>query len=189
MKHMKRMKKKSLLLVAGIVLMLTIAIGGTIAYIVTNTQPVVNTFTPGGVPIEINEKFDGTTKSDVTIKNKGNVPAYIRAEIIVTWKNADGDVYWKKPVLGTDYNLSLNQGLNVGQWDLQSDDYYYYRGIVEARASTNPLIISCTRTDSTPPDGYSLSVEIIAESIQAEGMGISGDYNAYSAFSKAYQNQ
>ena len=87
MKHMKRMKKKSLLLVAGIVLMLTIAIGGTIAYIVTNTQPVVNTFTPGGVPIEINEKFDGTTKSDVTIKNKGNVPAYIRAKIIVTWKN------------------------------------------------------------------------------------------------------
>ena len=182
---MKRMKKKSLLLVAGIVLMLTIAIGGTIAYLVANTDPVVNTFTPGEVPIVIQESFNGTRKSNVYVTNTGNVPAYIRAKIIVTWKDKDGNVSAIKPVLGTDYSLNLNHGNGVGQWLQASDSYYYYRGIVAARTSTNPLINSCTKLDTaTPPAGYDLSVEIIAESIQAEGMGVSGDYGAYNAFSE-----
>ena len=184
MKHMKRMKKKSLLLVAGIVLMLTIAIGGTIAYIVADTQPVVNTFTPGGVPLEITESFKDGVKSDVRVKNKGNVPAYIRAEIIVTWKNANGDVYWKKPEKNTDYSLSLNLGRDNGKWFNQyADEFYYYNGIVAAGDSTNPLINSCTKlTDANKPDGYDLSVEIIAESIQADGMGAN---SAKDAFDKA----
>ena len=183
MKHMKRMKKKSLLLVAGIVLMLTIAIGGTIAYLVTNTEPVVNTFTPGEVPIEITENFKDGVKSNVQVKNKGNVPAYIRAKIIVTWKDKDGNVSAIKPVRGTDYSLNLNHGNGVGQWLQASDSCYYYRGIVAVGASTNPLIISCTKlANANKPDGYDLSVEIIAESIQAEGMGVNGDYGAYDAF-------
>ena len=181
---MKRMKKKSLLLVAGIVLMLTIAIGGTIAYLVANTDPITNTFEPGRVPISVDESFTGGVKSNVKITNDGNVSAYIRAKIIVTWKDKDGNVSAIKPVLGADYSLNLNHGNGVGQWLQASDSYYYYRGIVEAGASTNPLINSCTRTDSTPPDDYELSVEIIAESIQAEGMGVSGDYGAYNAFSE-----
>lgn len=179
MKHMKRMKKKSLLLVAGIVLMLTIAIGGTIAYIVTNTQPVVNTFTPGGVPIEINEKFDGTTKSDVTIKNKGNVPAYIRAKIIVTWKNEAGEVYWKQPNRVDDYEIEINT--NYWRAVGTSDDFFYYKDIVQQNGgTTQPLITRCVmRNGANQPDGYTLSVEIIAESIQAEGMGATSAVNAF----------
>lgn len=173
---MKRMKKKSLLLVAGIVLMLTIAIGGTIAYIVTNTTPVVNTFTPGEVPITIQETFDGTTKSDVYVTNNGNVSAYIRAKIIVTWKDKDGNVSAIKPVLGTDYSMSTGGG-----WTGESDGFYYYSVFVGAGKSTGYLINSCTRI-GTPPEGYDLSVEIIAESIQAEGMdGVSNAQQAFAA--------
>lgn len=179
---MKRMKKKSLLLVAGIVLMLTIAIGGTIAYIVTNTTPVVNTFTPGEVPITIHETFDGETKSNVYVINDGNVPAYIRAKIIVTWKNEAGEVYWKQPTQTNDYEIDINtkdwkQGGSYG--------FYYYQGIVQPGDPTNPLINSCKMRDgANQPDGYTLSVEIIAESIQAEGMGAT---SAVNAFEKANQ--
>ena len=179
---MKRMKKKSLLLVAGIVLMLTIAIGGTIAYIVTNTPPVVNTFTPGEVPIPVDESFTDGVKSDVKITNGGNVPAYIRAKIIVTWKDANGNVSAIKPVLGTDYNMSIGD-----DWTKADDGFYYYIVRVGAGERTNPLITSCTKAAGTnPPAGYDLSVEIIAESIQAEGMGAS---TAQEAFSKANSNQ
>lgn len=176
MKHMKRMKRKSLLLVAGIVLMLTIAIGGTIAYLVANTDPVVNTFTPGEVPITIQETFNGTTKSNVYVTNNGNVSAYIRAKIIVTWKDKDGNVSAIKPVLGTDYSMSTGGG-----WTKESDGFYYYSVFVGAGKSTGYLINSCTRIGA-PPAGYDLSVEIIAESIQAEGMSVNG---AVEAFNKA----
>ena len=175
---MKRMKRKSLLLVAGIVLMLTIAIGGTIAYIVTNTTPVVNTFTPGEVPITIQETFDGTTKSDVYVTNNGNVSAYIRAKIIVTWKDAQGNVSGT-PVKPSDYSINWGNGWTYNN----ADGFYYYYTSVGAGDSTTNLIVSCKKTDTAAsPVGYDLSVEIIAESIQAEGMGAS---TAQEAFNKA----
>lgn len=176
---MKRMKKKSLLLVAGIVLMLTIAIGGTVAYIVTGTDPVVNTFTPGDVPIDIDEKTDGGVKSDVKITNSGNVPAYIRAKIIVTWKDAQGNVSGT-PVKSSDYEMIIGDN-----WDIGRDGFYYYKDKVGAPGSTTNLIESCTRIGN-PPVGYDLSVEIIAESIQADGMGAD---SAKDAFDKANGNQ
>ena len=181
MKHMKRMKKKSLLLVAGIVLMLTIAIGGTIAYIVTNTESITNTFEPGKVPITIGENtFDGKTKSNVYVINKGNVSAYIRAKIIVTWKNAQGEVSGT-PVTASDYNMVINNT----DWT-KDGDFYYYNDSVEERGTTGYLINSCRKT-AIPPDGYDLSVEIIAESIQADGMD--GVSNAQQAFAAAAKNQ
>lgn len=178
---MKRMKKKSLLLAAGIVLMLTIAIGGTIAYLVANTESITNTFEPGRVPISVDESFTGGVKSDVKITNDGNVPAYIRAKIIVTWKDAQGNVSAVKPVLGTDYSMNIN----TADWT-EAGGFYYYKESVEATGKTTNLIESCTRS-VTPPDDYDLSVEIIAESIQADGMD--GVSNAKDAFAKANGNQ
>ena len=179
---MKRMKRKSLLLVAGIALMLMVAIGGTIAYIVTDTKPITNTFEPGRVPITITENFKNGTKSDVRVKNTGNVPAYIRAKIVVTWKDADGNVSAIKPVEGTDYTISINGT----EWTKAGDGFYYHIARVGAGESTNPLITSCTKVaGANQPAGYDLSVEIIAESIQAEGMGATG---AQDAFHKANSN-
>lgn len=175
---MKRMKKKSLLLVAGIVLMLTIAIGGTIAYLVTNTDSITNTFEPGRVPITVEETYSGATKSNVSIKNTGNVSAYIRAKIIVTWKKGANEISATQPVKGTDYEISINEGA----WE-SNGGYWYCKTPVAAGYNTPVLIISCTKT-GTPPDGYDLSVEIIAESIQADGMGVT---SAVKAFEKANQ--
>lgn len=176
-KRIQRMKRKSLLLVAGILLLLTVAIGGTIAYIVTNTDSMVNTFEPGKVPIEINEAFNGTMKSDVTIKNKGNVPAYIRAKVVVTWKDKAGNVS-ATPVTASDYSISYNET----DWT-NVDGFWYYKNAVNPEASTQALIYGCSKTEAAnPPEGYDLSVEIIAESIQAEGMRAN---DVYAAFARA----
>lgn len=178
---MKRMKKKSLLLVAGIVLMLTIAIGGTIAYLVANTESITNTFEPGKVPITIGENtFDGKTKSSVYVVNNGNVLAYIRAKIIVTWKDVQGNVSGT-PVKSSDYAMIIGD-----DWDRGTDGFYYYKYRVGAGDPTTNLINSCTKAaGANQPAGYDLSVEIIAESIQAEGMGATG---AQDAFHKANSN-
>ncbi|MCI6987752.1 MAG: hypothetical protein MR906_07120, partial [Clostridium sp.] len=42
------------------------AVSGSLAWLISAPEPVVNEFTPGVVTIEVDEKFDSTTKSDVS---------------------------------------------------------------------------------------------------------------------------
>ena len=121
-KHMKKSKKPAALL-ASLALVLGIMVAGTIAFLVTNTGPVVNTFTPTNVPPEIHEEFDGTTKSNVTIENQGNTDAYIRAAVMVNWVDESGNVLGQVPVEGTDYTITYD--LDNG-WVQGADGYYYW---------------------------------------------------------------
>lgn len=150
----------------ALALVLTLSVGGTIAYLITDTGPVTNTFTPGNVACKVIEKFNGTTKSDVKIENTGNTDAYIRAAIVVTWQNASsGNVLGKAPVLGSDYTLQL--ATDTG-WDITtSDGYYYYATAVSANNSTGILINECKVLKSAPAEGYTLCVEVLADAIQA----------------------
>lgn len=149
----------------ALALVLTLSVGGTIAYLITDTDPVENTFTPGNVDCQVIETFDGTIKSDVKIKNTGNTDAYIRAAIVVTWQNASGNVLGKAPVLGSDYTLKLatDTGWNI----TTSDGYYYYATAVSVNNSTGILINECTVLKPAPAEGYTLCVEVLADAIQA----------------------
>ena len=55
--------RRPLLLLVSLVLLLALAVGGTVAWLNTSTTPVENTMIPGNVPITINETFDGINKS------------------------------------------------------------------------------------------------------------------------------
>lgn len=171
---MKHMKRKALLLAVCAALLLTAAIGGTTAFIVANTNQVKNEFTPGEVPIGVEESFENGVKENVQIRNNGNVPAFIRAKVVATWKDSEGNVS-STPVKAGDYEITYGS-----DWEL-IDGFWYYNQPVLAGGVTNPLITSCTKT-GTAPAGYDLSIEILAESIQAEGMGAA---DAQKAFAKA----
>lgn len=151
---------RQVLLLAALVVIAMGVVGGTVAYLVTKTDPVVNTFTPGEVSCKIDETFDGTTKSNVYVTNTGNTNAYIRAAIIVTWKDAAGNIAATVPAKGTDYTLELNET----DW-VEHDGYYYYKGSVAPNAQTENLIITCTAKNSN--GDYTLSVEILADAIQS----------------------
>lgn len=180
---MKLNRKKGILLLTAAVLILVCGVGGTLAYLITQTAPVTNTFTPAHVTSEVNEPGweDGNTvKSNVSITNTGNVSAYIRAAIVITWKDKDGYTTMPTvPVLGQDYELEIN----ANDWS-QSDGYYYYKDKVAAGGSTTNLIIKC-ESKGTYTDGRSLCVEVIGSAIQAEGMGAN---NAQAAFAAAAGN-
>lgn len=154
--------RKLAALLVSLFLVLTAAIGATIAYLVTHTDPVVNTFTPGKVDTEIVEEFDGDVKENVTLKNTGDVEAYIRAAVVVSWKDDQGNVLAAAPVQGTDYTMEL--GENTG-WFQASDSYYYFSSPVAAGDSTGILIQKCAPI--TQKEGYTLSVEIIGSAIQS----------------------
>lgn len=163
---MKIFKNYKLLVIIGILAVLFIGAGATLAYNNAFTDTIVNTFFPGDISAEIIEEFDGEIKEHVVIKNTSErSKAYIRAYYVVSWKDADGNVYPQKPVAGEDYTYRMGSNTN---WDFDtSDGYGYYALPVAPGASTPDFIRELKPVAGRAPAGYHLEVDIIAEAIQS----------------------
>ena len=149
-------KTKSILALALVALLLTCAVGGTMAYLVTQTNAVTNTFTPGKVTVSVSDTVTGNEKKDVQVTNTGNTTAYIRVAVVANWVK-DGKVVapWN------DYtNLNV-----LSTWDKGDDGYYYYMKPVAARDSVK-LLNSYTAEGG--PEGAHLEMTIVAQGIQSE---------------------
>ena len=168
----KTRSKKSLALLVSMVLLVVGVVGGAIAYIVTNAGPVVNEFVPAKVPCEIVEDFDGNVKQDVQIKNTGNIDAYIRAKVVITWQDKAGKVAAQVPEAGKDYTITYTKD---GTWFKGANDYWYCKTAVAPNTTTPTLIAECKPVDGQAPEGYYLSVEILAESIQSQPSSVVGE--------------
>ena len=162
------MKTKKPVALVAILVLLCCAVAGTVAYLVTSTDPVTNTFTPASVTTEVVEEFDGTTKSNVRIKNTGNIDAYIRVAVIVNWADKQGNIS-ATPVKTTDYEMDLNivttENPNA-PWFQGTDGYYYCKASVAPDGSTPALIDRCIQK-GTAPEGFYLQVTILADGIQS----------------------
>lgn len=154
--------KRSGILLAAVIVLLAGAVGGTWAFLVAQSEPVQNNFTYAHVSCTIEETFENGVKSDVKIKNTGDIPAYIRARIVVTWKDASGNVSAAVPVKDSDYTITFNKT----EWT-QQGDYWYCKNAVAAGGETPVLITKCEKIGNAPKD-YDLSVEILADAIQSE---------------------
>ena len=155
-------RKKASFLLTSLILLLTLFIGGTTAFLIAKGNPVTNTFQPSTVTCRVDEDFDTSVKSNVTIANTGDTTAYIRATYIVTWKNAAGEIYPAAPVVGEDYTISFG-----GDWVLGAGGYYYYKYPVAKQTSTGNFIDQCAPVAGKTPEGYALNVEILGSAIQS----------------------
>ena len=155
---------KQFVLLVSILALLVGVVGGSLAYLVTSTGDVANTFTPGKVACQINETMKDNVKSNVTVKNTGNTDAYIRVRLVATWQDEDGKVCPKAPVEGTDYTITYPEGT---KW-VKNGEYYYYPTSVAPNAFTGNLIDSCLPVSGQAPAGYTLHVEILADAIQSK---------------------
>ncbi len=161
-------KARKIGLLTSLLVLATVAVGGTLAYLIDTTDEVVNTFEPTSVPIEVEEAFDGNTKKDVKIRNNGNIPAYIRATYVVNWEDEEGNILGTPPVKDEDYTIELN----IKDW-IECDGYYYHTKPVAANGETAVFIMTCSleKDESgvpvTPPDGYYLRVDVLAQSVQS----------------------
>ena len=170
-KPAKRGYKRITGILLALVLLLTAGVVGTIAYIQTSTPDVANTFTPGSVPPVILETepsaSNNWTKSDVKVKNNGNVAAYIRVAVAATWRDAEGNIAPFNAVENTDYQITfpeVEEG-SESKW-VKSGNYYYYTESVAAGDTTDVLFDTVSYT---PKDGYELHFQIAASTIQADG--------------------
>lgn len=149
--------KRSLAALIALVLIICVAVGGTIAYIVTQTDKVENKFTPADVKIEIHETFNGTDKSSITVQNVNdakNVPCYIRVKLVSNMQDKDGNVIGSAAI----NTFKLND-----KWFDGGDGCYYYKEVVNVGASTANLLAAGQKI--TLANGQ--VVEVLAEGIQA----------------------
>lgn len=167
--------KKSAVLLAALMLIFTVSVGATLAYVIDKDGPITNIFKPSHVACEVVEdNFTATSesKTNVKIQNTGDTDAYIRAAVVVTWKDTEGNVYGQLPKTD-EYTISYN--LTNG-WAKGSDGYYYWTAPVAAKTGqTGVLISSCTPVAGKAPSGYNLSVEIVAEAIQSVPVSVVAD--------------
>lgn len=158
--------RKEFVLLVSVFAMIAGVVGGTVAYLVVDTDPLTNNFDLAEVSCRVEEEFDNQIKENVKIQNTGDIPAYIRAKVVVTWKDEDGNVYGQAPIEETDYTIQFNEGV----WKREGDYWYYDEPVAPVTENNcyTPVLINRCSSSGTEPEGYHLSVEILAEAIQSE---------------------
>ncbi len=143
-------------LLLSMILLIGIAVGTTVAFLVARTEPMKSTFEYAKVSCEVTG-----SKENVQIKNTGNTAAYIRATYVVTWRDMNGNVV---PSVPDGYNYTLTENPD-GTWK-EVGDYFYYPTPVEPNSSTLGRLLYC-EVKYPAEHEYQLHVEILASAIQS----------------------
>ena len=152
-------KRLTTLLLSGL-LLVTLIVGGTVAYLVTQVTPVTNTFTPSHVTCQVEEKFDGQTKTNVNVTNTGDTDAYIRVKLVTYRVNGAGQHNG-----GTATVPPFTPGTNWKEYN----GYYYYTLPVAPGAKPSADLISSIKLEDhyTDADRGMQVIEVMAEAIQS----------------------
>lgn len=178
--------KKKILLAAAVVICLTIAVSGTLAYF-TFEDTAHNVITSGGVSIEVVEKTkstDGAELEDfpkegitgvmpgtevskiVSVRNTGNSEAWVRVKVDATITPAEAEGEEKLPSDVMTYTVS-------GDWTHGTDGYYYYNNKVPAGESTS-ILFDTVKFDPEMGNEYQncrANIVISAQAVQTANNG------------------
>ena len=149
-------------MVIATVLLLALAIGGTVAWLSTKDAPIQNKFLPTKVTCEVTERFDGSTgvKSNVNVKNTGTIDAFIRVKLVTYRVNKDNQHIGGEAEIPT---FTLGAG-----WAYYEGYYYYTLPVAPGKQPktnlTDSMILTGTYNDA---DGGKQVIEVMAEAIQS----------------------
>lgn len=149
--------KKPLLLLLSLVLVVALAVGGTLAWLTAQTDPVENTFIAGTGGTNIEEQVTPTEKQSVIIENKGNVDMYVRVKFVINRIDEERNVIGSanvSPVL-------------TDKWQSCEDGCYYYKGILPAGEKTQNILEQPIILDDG--EGNLYEVNVMAQTIQVGG--------------------
>lgn len=157
--------KKSKKIIITLILCLCVAactIGTVLAFLTDITDTITNEFIPAKVTCSVEETFENGVKEDVKVKNTGNINAYIRSAVVVTFVSDDGKILATSPTEGINYHITFANS----DWEKGADGFWYYKTPVAPDEVTTPLIKTASAINA--PDGYRLNVQILASAIQSE---------------------
>ena len=164
MNSLRKTRIKWIIFFAAVILVIFIGAGAALSYISAESEPVRNDLVAGKVSCEVVEVFDGSVKTDVAVKNTGNTSAYIRCDVIANWqsKTNSEEILARAPVEGVDFEIVAGSSV----WVEGQDGYWYHSEPIEPDEMTE-IFIEKISPVTEAPEGYELSVEIIASAIQA----------------------
>lgn len=147
------MGKRDLVLLVSTILLLSLFVGSTVAYIATKTDTKDTTFDPPVVRLSL-EGYD-----DVT--NTGNVPVYVRSLAVANWLSTEDEhtILSETPKVGVDFEITfVTEG-----WFLASDGFYYYSKPLGPGES---IALFTEAVQLVEKDGYELRLELLSSAIQ-----------------------
>lgn len=170
---MTAMKRKKLFVLLA-TLIAVAAISTTLAFMFKKTS-VDNRFVPGTVSCQLYETVDGTeytdggvvrqgsTKSDIKVKNTGNISSFIRVRLVSHWTDADGNA------VGLPSELPQIDFDAVNWLKGENNTYYYITPVAPGELSgilCEPIILA----EKTTADGETvyMVLTVLPEAIQAE---------------------
>lgn len=154
--------KKMFGFLMGAVLIGVCLCSGIYAYL-SSRDSQTNYFTVGENTIETKEEFPApdpkpgsSVKKVVSVKNNGDVPCFVRTQILFSNGEAEG---------------ISTLVLNTTDWTKkQEDGYYYYRKILPVGKQTPALMTAVLIADDAHlEDLKDFEIYVYSESIQAEG--------------------
>ena len=167
------MKKRKKLIIAAIALLAVAAIGLTLAFMFKKIR-AVNTLTPAVVSCAAYEKLDGkevsgTTaavgqeKSDIRVKNTGNINEYLRVRLVSYFVDGEGNISGSAASVYP--KITLNDG-----WIAGTEHTYYYTKPIKPNDETPILCQPFTLLQKQTSDGTKIYqvIEVFAEAVQAE---------------------
>lgn len=130
-------------------------VGATLAFLETRTEPLNVEFQPSTVSVD--KSTDGKG-----VVNKGDVDVYVRVAVICTWKSTaeENNIMSLAPVSGVNYNLTVAEG-----WVKAADGFWYCLNPISPGETCKA--ISSVEPIGNAPSGHKLSVELLADAIQA----------------------
>lgn len=174
----KFFKVKPALWLSLLALTAVILVGGTMAVLWASDAALTNQFELAQVDTEIKEEVGTAGQKDVSIKNVGKSPAYIRARIMVSGVKEDQVEIVAEEPTGIDVKpdkVYLVMPLN--KWEKipadpeqpQEDDFYYYKEVVYGGAA------DATPANKIPTKTSSLLTKVVfGENLKKDNEFLSG---------------
>lgn len=167
----KARRKQSMLalVVSAFFVLITFGIQNTYAALQMKSETVKNSFSPmeNKAPqinedVLVNENNYIIEKKNVTVTNNNDFSVKVRAIIIASWQDDNGNTLAVTPVEGTDYSIEYGN-----DWE-NKDGFYYYKTVLKKGETTAALISECKPLKAAPVEGYTLSINIVSQTIQSK---------------------
>ena len=202
-------KRKIVLLASALCMVAILAIGGTLAYF-TDQETATNTFTMGGVEIDLYEhdedekEVEALTYTDVvpgiaydkdpTVDNDGSLDAWVRVNVTLNNYSIFAAAAKAHNVTdlatifgGHDYTKWTRANISVNEESDTVTYSYYYNTVLAAGASTGPLFTTVTIpaafTGDDLKDLTGFKITVTADAIQKDPFTTAAD--AFAAFADA----
>ena len=149
---MERKILKTAIFILSVILVLLC--GTTFALMYRQTQELNNQLEAAFVACTVGEDFDGVKKDSITVKNTGNIDAYLRVCLVSYWVDGEGHIISKPSQI-----LALSK---ADGWIAGTGNVYYYSKPIAPGDSTPNLLAAALNLENLQV------VEVFADAIQSK---------------------